>query len=154
MTSKGSSSTRNSISNLACEVRMVDRCNVQDTAFAFGEPKPGQTPHIHQVRPRPPITSDAGFQNSPSKTREQPVLILQAGNHKTASTYIQQRLHLNRELLKQQSIAYQDPCCDLPKAKRLRGNYANAAKNAGGGCSPNINTDNTSFEAQNNSLIH
>jgi hypothetical protein len=41
--------------------------------------------------------------------------------HKTASTYIQERLHLNRDLLKQQSITYQDPCFDRPKAKKLAG---------------------------------
>jgi hypothetical protein len=67
------------------------------------------------------MTSDAGFQNSTSKSRDQPLLILHAGTHKTASTYIQERLHLNRDLLKQQSIVYQDPCCDRPKAKKLAG---------------------------------
>ena len=46
---------------------------------------------------------------------------MHAGTHKTASTYIQERLHLNRDLLKQQSITYQDPCFDRPKAKKLAG---------------------------------
>ena len=67
------------------------------------------------------MTSDAGFQNSTTHARHQPLLILHAGTHKTASTYIQERLHLNRDLLKQQSIIYQDPCCDRPKAKKLAG---------------------------------
>lgn len=67
------------------------------------------------------MTSDAGFQNSTTHARSQPLLILHAGTHKTASTYIQERLHLNRDLLKQQSIIYQDPCCDRPKAKKLAG---------------------------------
>jgi hypothetical protein len=67
------------------------------------------------------MTSDAGFQNSTTNTRIQPHLILHAGTHKTASTYIQERLHLNRDLLKQQSIFYQDPVFDRPKAKKLAG---------------------------------
>jgi hypothetical protein len=67
------------------------------------------------------MTSDAGFQNSTTDTRFQPLLIVHAGTHKTASTYIQERLHLNRDLLKQQSITYQDPCFDRPKAKKLAG---------------------------------
>ena len=46
---------------------------------------------------------------------------MHAGTHKTASTYIQERLHLNRDLLSQQSITYQDPCFDRPKAKKLAG---------------------------------
>lgn len=67
------------------------------------------------------MTSDAGFQNSTTNAGSQPLLILHAGTHKTASTYIQERLHLNRDLLKQQSIIYQDPCFDRPKAKKLAG---------------------------------
>jgi hypothetical protein len=67
------------------------------------------------------MTSDAGFQNSTTNARSKPLLILHAGTHKTASTYIQERLHLNRDLLKQQSITYQDPCFDRPKAKKLAG---------------------------------
>ena len=67
------------------------------------------------------MTSDAGFQNSTTNAGSQPLLILHAGTHKTASTYIQERLHLNRDLLKQQSISYQDPCFDRPKAKKLAG---------------------------------
>ena len=67
------------------------------------------------------MTSDAGFQNSTTHASSQPLLILHAGTHKTASTYIQERLHLNRDLLSQHSITYQDPCCDRPKAKKLAG---------------------------------
>jgi hypothetical protein len=67
------------------------------------------------------MTSDAGFQNSTTNARFQPLLIVHAGTHKTASTYIQERLHLNRDLLSQQSITYQDPCFDRPKAKKLAG---------------------------------
>ena len=77
------------------------------------------------------MTSDAGFQKNTTNARFQPLLIVHAGTHKTALSYIQERLHLNRDLLSQHSITYQDPCFDRPKAKNLLVNYVNTAKSAG-----------------------
>ena len=48
-----------------------------------------------------------------------PELIIHAGTHKTASTYIQERLHRNKTLLLQWGIDVQDPQLNRPKPKRL-----------------------------------
>tara|TARA_B100001173_G_C15987269_1_gene547339 strand:+ start:458 stop:670 length:213 start_codon:yes stop_codon:yes gene_type:complete len=67
-------------------------------------------------------------------------LILHTGTHETASTYIKERLHLNRGLLKQQSIVYQDACCDRTKAKNPCGGIVQTPqKMLEKGCSPTIN---------------
>ena len=50
---------------------------------------------------------------------QRPQLIIHAGTHKTASTYIQERLHRNNALLKQQGITLQDPLHCKPKPKKL-----------------------------------
>ncbi|MCB4400716.1 hypothetical protein [Synechococcus sp. MU1625] len=44
---------------------------------------------------------------------------MHAGTHKTASTYIQERLHRNRDLLKSQGVSLQDPVDCKPKPKKL-----------------------------------
>ncbi len=50
---------------------------------------------------------------------QRPQLIVHAGTHKTASTYIQERLHRNRDLLKSQGVSLQDPVDCKPKPKKL-----------------------------------
>ena len=50
---------------------------------------------------------------------QRPQLIVHAGTHKTASTYIQERLHRNRDLLKSQGVSLQDPEDCKPKPKKL-----------------------------------
>lgn len=50
---------------------------------------------------------------------QRPQLIVHAGTHKTASTYIQERLHRNRDLLQRQGISLQDPLDCKPKPKKL-----------------------------------
>ena len=50
---------------------------------------------------------------------QRPQLIVHAGTHKTASTYIQERLHRNRDLLKDQGVILQDPLDCKPKPKKL-----------------------------------
>ena len=50
---------------------------------------------------------------------QRPQLIVHAGTHKTASTYIQERLHRNRDLLNSQGISLQDPLDCKPKPKKL-----------------------------------
>ncbi|AII48783.1 hypothetical protein KR52_06460 [Synechococcus sp. KORDI-52] len=50
---------------------------------------------------------------------QRPQLIVHAGTHKTASTYIQERLHRNRDLLSSQGVSLQDPLVDRPKPKKL-----------------------------------
>ena len=51
--------------------------------------------------------------------RQRPQLIVHAGTHKTASTYIQERLHRNRALLQRQGVSLQDPLDCKPKPKKL-----------------------------------
>lgn len=60
--------------------------------------------------------SDRARQLSP---RQRPQLIVHAGTHKTASTYIQERLHRNRALLQRQGVSLQDPLDCKPKPKKL-----------------------------------
>ena len=56
----------------------------------------------------------------PSQTTVQsPKLIIHAGTHKTASTYIQERLRCNKKELQKLGINYQDPDQSKPKAKKL-----------------------------------
>lgn len=56
----------------------------------------------------------------PAETTVQaPRLIIHAGTHKTASTYIQERLRCNKSQLKRLGITYQDPDQCRPKAKKL-----------------------------------
>ena len=50
---------------------------------------------------------------------QRPQLIVHAGTHKTASTYIQERLHRNRDLLQRQGVSLQDPLDCKPKSKKL-----------------------------------
>ena len=50
---------------------------------------------------------------------QRPQLIVHAGTHKTASTYIQERLHRNRDLLNSQGVSLQDPLDCKPKPKKL-----------------------------------
>ena len=50
---------------------------------------------------------------------QRPQLIVHAGTHKTASTYIQERLHRNRDLLSRQGVSLQDPMACKPKPKKL-----------------------------------
>ena len=50
---------------------------------------------------------------------QRPQLIMHAGTHKTASTYIQERLHRNRDLLSSQGVSLQDPVDCKPKPKKL-----------------------------------
>ena len=50
---------------------------------------------------------------------QRPQLIVHAGTHKTASTYIQERLHRNRDLLSSQGVSLQDPLVCKPKPKKL-----------------------------------
>ena len=50
---------------------------------------------------------------------QRPQLIVHAGTHKTASTYIQERLHRNRDLLNSQGVSLQDPLDCRPKPKKL-----------------------------------
>ena len=50
---------------------------------------------------------------------QRPQLIVHAGTHKTASTYIQERLHRNRDLLERQGVSLQDPEDCKPKPKKL-----------------------------------
>jgi len=50
---------------------------------------------------------------------QRPQLIVHAGTHKTASTYIQERLHRNRDLLNSQGVSLQDPLNCKPKPKKL-----------------------------------
>ena len=50
---------------------------------------------------------------------QRPQLIVHAGTHKTASTYIQERLHRNRDLLSRQGVSLQDPLECKPKPKKL-----------------------------------
>ncbi len=52
---------------------------------------------------------------------QRPQLIVHAGTHKTASTYIQERLHRNRDLLNSQGVSLQDPMDCKPKPKKLAG---------------------------------
>ena len=52
----------------------------------------------------------------PSRPRR---LIIHAGTHKTASTYIQARLHLNRDLLLSQRITYRFPSSESTTFKSL-----------------------------------
>ena len=59
-----------------------------------------------------------GRARQPSKS-QRPQLIVHAGTHKTASTYIQERLHRNRDLLQRQGISLQDPLDCKPKPKKL-----------------------------------
>lgn len=56
----------------------------------------------------------------PAETvQHSPRLIIHAGTHKTASTYIQERLRCNQSALKRLGIRYQDPERCRPKAKKL-----------------------------------
>lgn len=56
----------------------------------------------------------------PAETAQHtPRLIIHAGTHKTASTYIQERLRRNQSALKRLGIRYQDPERCRPKAKKL-----------------------------------
>ena len=50
---------------------------------------------------------------------QRPQLIVHAGTHKTASTYIQERLHRNRDRLQLQGVSLQDPLDCKPKPKKL-----------------------------------
>ena len=50
---------------------------------------------------------------------QRPRLIVHAGTHKTASTYIQERLHRNRDRLQRQGVSLQDPLDCKPKPKKL-----------------------------------
>ena len=50
---------------------------------------------------------------------QRPQLIVHAGTHKTASTYIQERLHRNRDRLQRQGVSLQDPLDCKPKPKKL-----------------------------------
>ena len=50
---------------------------------------------------------------------QRPQLIVHAGTHKTASTYIQERLHRNRDLLSSHGVSLQDPLECKPKPKKL-----------------------------------
>ena len=52
-------------------------------------------------------------------TDQSPRLIIHAGTHKTASTYIQERLRCNQTELAKLGIHYQDPEQCRPKAKKL-----------------------------------
>jgi len=60
----------------------------------------------------------SGRARQPSQS-QRPQLIVHAGTHKTASTYIQERLHRNRDLLQRQGISLQDPLDCKPKPKKL-----------------------------------
>jgi len=60
----------------------------------------------------------SGRARQPSQS-QRPQLIVHAGTHKTASTYIQERLHRNRDLLQRQGISLQDPMNCKPKPKKL-----------------------------------
>ena len=53
------------------------------------------------------------------RNKPRPKLIVHAGTHKTASTYIQERLHRNRDLLERQGVSLQDPEDCKPKPKKL-----------------------------------
>jgi len=60
----------------------------------------------------------SGQANQPLRS-QRPQLIVHAGTHKTASTYIQERLHRNRDLLSSQGVSLQDPLECKPKPKKL-----------------------------------
>lgn len=60
----------------------------------------------------------SGRANQPLQS-QRPQLIVHAGTHKTASTYIQERLHRNRDLLNIQGVSLQDPLDCKPKPKKL-----------------------------------
>jgi len=65
------------------------------------------------------MTQTRSGQADQSLRSQRPQLIVHAGTHKTASTYIQERLHRNRELLSSQGISLQDPLECKPKPKKL-----------------------------------
>ena len=59
------------------------------------------------------------FRESKAGHRLRPELIIHAGTHKTASTYIQERLHRNSALLLELGFDIQDPQNQKPKPKKL-----------------------------------
>ena len=65
------------------------------------------------------MTQTRSGQADQSLQSQRPQLIVHAGTHKTASTYIQERLHRNRKLLSRQGISLQDPLECKPKPKKL-----------------------------------
>ena len=65
------------------------------------------------------MTQSRSSQADQSLQSQRPRLIVHAGTHKTASTYIQERLHRNRDLLQRQGVTLQDPLDCKPKPKKL-----------------------------------
>ena len=65
------------------------------------------------------MTEKTSGEGSQPRGIQRPQLIVHAGTHKTASTYIQERLHRNRDLLKSQGVSLQDPEDCKPKPKKL-----------------------------------
>ena len=65
------------------------------------------------------MTEKTSGEGSQPRGIQRPQLIVHAGTHKTASTYIQERLHRNRDLLKSQGVSLQDPVDCKPKPKKL-----------------------------------
>jgi len=65
------------------------------------------------------MTQTRSGQADQSLQSQRPQLIVHAGTHKTASTYIQERLHRNRDLLSSQGVSLQDPLECKPKPKKL-----------------------------------
>ena len=65
------------------------------------------------------MTQTRSGQADQSLQSQRPQLIVHAGTHKTASTYIQERLHRNRDLLSSQGVSLQDPLVCKPKPKKL-----------------------------------
>ena len=65
------------------------------------------------------MTEKTSGEGSQPRGIQRPQLIVHAGTHKTASTYIQERLHRNRDLLRSQGVSLQDPEDYKPKPKKL-----------------------------------
>ena len=71
------------------------------------------------------MTKTRSGQADQSPQSQRPQLIVHAGTHKTASTYIQERLHRNRDLLSSQGVSLQDPLECKPKPKKLAAELCN-----------------------------
>ena len=74
---------------------------------------------MSRSRPEDTMTAEDDLREGKAIRQTLPELIINAGTHKTASTYIQERLHCNKALLLQWGIDVQDPQLDRPKLKRL-----------------------------------
>ena len=64
------------------------------------------------------MAEEKEFRESKAGPRLRPELIIHAGTHKTASTYIQERLHRNSALLLELGFDIQDPQNQKPKPKK------------------------------------